>query len=140
MKGSASRGDRHSMSRLQSRYGNTIQIMNGRITSKLQQQQQRLLRVYHGKAKDHAALTDLLGTILGQHGDCLERLTLRKGGNVSRDGCIIGHWMIDYMMRPITYLCCRGFDPNKPWLYLWLDRNLMDQMICLHTCTEGLLA
>jgi hypothetical protein len=76
MKGSASRGDRHSMSRLQSRYGNTIEIMNGRITSKLQQQQ-RLLRVYHGKAKDHAALTDLLDTILGQHEDCLERLTLR---------------------------------------------------------------
>jgi hypothetical protein len=24
--------------------------------------------------------------------------------------------------------------PNKPWLYLRLDRNLMDQMVCLHAC------
>jgi hypothetical protein len=24
---------------------------------------------------------------------------------------------------------------NKPWLYLWLDRNLMYQMICLHRRT-----
>jgi hypothetical protein len=24
---------------------------------------------------------------------------------------------------------------NKPWLYLWLDRNLIDQIVCLHRRT-----
>jgi hypothetical protein len=30
-------------------------------------------------------------------------------------------------------------NPNKPWLYLWLNRNIMDQMVYSHTYTKGLL-
>jgi hypothetical protein len=59
-------------------------------------------------------------------------------------------WSIRLRFNRRSYLTLKPFNqqlnnlykkpPNKPWLYLWLDRNLMDQMVCLHAYKEGLFA